>query len=225
MLARPMSPVPAAMLAGSSVAFVALALLVAAGATRALDLATTIALQSYANGLFDLVANLNTLIGQPVVSAAAALALAAYLWRRERGLVWAAPLLIALTVVVGTGVKLFLEHPGPPEEFVRAWWNPVNVKIATPSAFPSGHVARVTFLAVLAAATWPGTSVRWLAGAVVVVTFLARIYIGDHWLSDAAGGLALGVGAGSLASAWADRSAGTGQRIDPPPARPHEARS
>lgn len=176
MLARLMAPLLAAMLAGSSVAFVALALLVAAGATRALDLASTVTLQSFANDLFDLIANLNTLIGQPTVTTVAALALAAYLWRRERGLAWIAPLLIALTVVVGTGMKFFLEHPGPGPEFVA-------------------------------------------------ITFLARIYIGDHWLSDAAGGLALGVGAGSLASAWADRSAGTGQRIDPPPPRPHKARS
>lgn len=46
---------------------------------------------------------------------------------------------------------------------------------------------------------------RWLAGTIVAVTFLARIYIGDHWLSDAAGGLALGIAIGAAAALWLRR--------------------
>ena len=48
--------------------------------------------------------------------------------------------------------------------------------------------------------------------AFVAYTFWARVYIGDHWLSDVVGGLALGIATGCAAIAWIVRCRAT---VDP----------
>jgi membrane-associated phospholipid phosphatase len=101
-------------------------------------------------------------------------------------------------------LKVALDHPSPPEAFSRAFWNPLGVTIATPSSFPSGHVARVTYLAIIAAELVRARSVRIALAVLVAYTFWARIYIGNHWVSDAIGGLALGIAAGCAAAMWID---------------------
>lgn len=192
-------------LAGSSLALAALTVLVGAGGTRAPDLDITVALQRVASPALDWLANLNTLIGQPPVSLALAAILALALWRRERGLAWTAAAFLLVPIVVGTLLKLAIVHPSPPEEFVRAFWNPLGVRVPTAGGFPSGHVARVTFLALLAGGIWRPSPVRMALGAVVLWTLWARVYIGDHWASDALGGLALGTFSGCVALLWLRR--------------------
>ena len=67
-------------------------------------------------------------------------------------------------------------------------------------AFPSGHTLQVTtsygFLAVLVA-TGIRTQLRWipylLAGLLIALMAMSRVYLGLHWLSDVAGGITLGV--------------------------------
>ena len=175
-----------------------------AGATRALDLEITVVLQRAASSALDWAANLNTLIGQAPVSVALAAILALALWRREPGLAWAAAAFLAV-LVAGLVLKLAIVHPPPPEEFVRAFWDPLGIHFPTPGGFPSGHVARLTFLALLAGGVWRAPFARLALGAVVAWTLWARVYIGDHWASDALGGLALGVASGCAALLWLRR--------------------
>lgn len=186
-------------------AFVVVAALIASGATRAVDLATTIALQSVASFPLDLLANADTLLGQATLTAAAALFLSLFVWRREGGLAWLAPLLLFASAAAELAFKVVLQHPGPPEEFVRSWGNPLGVRISTPSSFPSGHAARAAFFAFVLWDLVPGP---WRAGlvALVAVTVWARVYIGDHWLSDVVGGAALGALFGALALLWLRRA-------------------
>lgn len=188
--------------ASAALALAALTALVGAGQTRSADLELTVALQRAASPALDWLANLNTLIGQPPVSLALAALLALALWRREPGLAWAAAAFLAIPVIVGLLLKLAIFHPPPPEEFVRAFWDPLGVRVPTPGGFPSGHVARVTFLALLAGGLWRASLPRLALGAVVAWTLWARVYIGDHWASDALGGLALGVASGCAARLW-----------------------
>lgn len=181
--------------------FLALAAVVALGGTTAIDLATIRLFQSVASGPLDLIANAHTVIGQLVVTLAAAAILAVVIWRVHGGYAWLAPALILATSGVELVFKLAIRHLGPPEEFIRASHNVLGIK-GPPDAFPSGHVARITFLAVLIVALLPGRISAVLAVTLVVATVFLRVYIGDHWISDALAGAALGAGAGAVAVAW-----------------------
>lgn len=180
-------------------------LLVGLGATRGIDLAFTQLLQSVASGPLDLLANANTVFGQASITTALAAVLALVAWRREPRWAWLAAGLFVVAAGAGVALKLVLVHPPPPIEYVRASWNPLGVAISTPSGFPSGHIARVTFLAIFAIGLVRSTPVRIAFIAFIAYTFWARIYIGDHWVSDAIGGLALGTVTGSAALRWLAR--------------------
>ncbi len=194
--------IPALAIVASLAVLAGVAIAVAARATVSLDLVTTIALQSVASYPLDLLANANTLVGQAVVTAALGAALALVAWRRDAPWAWLAVGLLALPAFGALALKLALVHPSPPHEFIRAWGNPLGVRVETAGGFPSGHIARVTFLAILAAGLFPSALARVALGLLVAYTFWARIYIGDHWLSDALGGLALGIASGCLALGW-----------------------
>jgi len=188
--------------ASAALALAAFTVLVGAGATRQSDLEVTVALQRAATPALDWLANLNTLIGQAPVSVALAAILALALWRREPGFAWTAAAFLAVPAVAGLVLKLAIVHPPPPEELVRALWNPLGVRFPTAGGFPIGHVARVTFLALLAGGIWRASLGRAALAAVVLWTLWSRVYIGDHWASDALGGLALGVASGCAALLW-----------------------
>ena len=182
--------------------------------TPGLDRAVTIALQSVASLPLDLVASADTFIGQSSVTLVVALVIAAVLWRRERGGAWLAAGFLALVVVGEVAFKFTLDHPSPPQIFVRSLWNPLGVHVSSPSSFPSGHVARVTFLAILLSGVTGSRLVRALAVIVVGWTLWARVYIGDHWVSDVFGALALGAAAGFAALAWLARCRAQRRRVD-----------
>lgn len=177
-------------------------MLVSRGATREIDVAFTQALQSVASQPLDLIANVNTVIGQASITAALAALLGFAAWRRGPRRSWLAIGLFVVVVGAGVAAKLLLVHPSPPPEYVRAWWNPLGVEISTPSSFPSGHISRVTFLALFAIGLARSTAIRVGLLLLIILTFWARVYIGDHWLSDAIGGLALGIATGCAALWW-----------------------
>ena len=178
-------------------------------ATHGIDVAFTQALQSVASAPLDLVANLNTLFGQASVTTALAALLAVVLWRRDARWAWLAAGLFIIAAGAEVALKLTLVHPPPLPEYTRAWWDPLGVQLSTPSGFPSGHIARVTFFAFFAAGLARSSRATAALLAFVAYTFWARVYIGDHWLSDAIGGLALGVATGCAAAAWIVRCRAT----------------
>ena len=186
--------------------------LVALRATVGLDLRATQALQSVASPAIDVLANANTLVGQATVTSGLAALLAYLTWRREPRPAWLAAGLFVAVGAVGLGLKVALTHPPPPDDLIRSFWDPLGVRISTPSGFPSGHIARVTFLAILAAALFRARIARIALAVLIGYTFWARIYIGDHWLSDAIGGLALGGAAGFAALGWIGRCRSRGVR-------------
>lgn len=190
----------------SAAVFIALAALVALGATREIDLATTHAFQTLASYPLDLFVNWHTLLGQLAITLPAAAVLAVVAWRRHGGWAWLAPIAILATGPIELVFKFGLVHPGPPEELTREFFNPLGVRVEAPSSFPSGHMARLTFLAVILAGMLP-SRLAWIGAATFVgLSLFARVYIGDHWLSDAVGGLALGAGIAATATAWVRRT-------------------
>ena len=196
----------------SALLLAALAVLVVAGATREIDLAGIRAAQSVASQPLDLVANGHTAIGQVIPTVLAALVLAAVAWWRGRGaasegvlwrrLAWLAPLLILVTGAIELALKQTTGHAPPGDEYIRAFMNPLGIRVHTPSAFPSGHVTRLTFLALMACAMFPSAWLRVAATILVAASLFLRVYIGDHWPSDVIGGLLLGIAVGGVAVAW-----------------------
>jgi len=96
-------------------------------------------------------------------------------------------LFIVATIALETVLKIAIPHAPPPEDRSRTLELLPHVHVAFVSSFPSGHVARLTFLA---------TIVRrvptWLRVLAVLLMIVSRLYLGEHWLSDCLGGLALG---------------------------------
>lgn len=104
---------------------------------------------------------------------------------------WVLVVGFTLIVVLGPEIKGLTDRPRPPDPLVSSGG----------SAFPSGHAAQATlytWLAVtLAFRVVPGITRRSLvisAGVLLTVLIgLSRVYLRVHWLSDVAGGWALGI--------------------------------
>ena len=169
---------------------------VALGLTRAVDLALTRAIQVPASYPLDVAANAHTYLGLVPVTVTIALTAAVLLWVRGRRALGIAALFLLATGPIELALKLGLDHPGPPDEFDRAFFY-LGPGFSTPSSFPSGHATRITFLCALLAMTVPTPARRSLAAIAVALTLLARVYIGDHWSSDVLGGAALGIACAS----------------------------
>ena len=196
------APLPGAWLTGaiaSGAVLLAATLLVVARATRDLDLRITIAAQGFASPALDAAVNAHTILGQAAVAVAIAAGLA-LVARQRRLAAWPAPLLILLTGPAELALKYALDHPDPPDAFSRSWTAALSIPLDTPSGFPSGHVARITFLLLTAWALFPSRASAAAAGAFFAFTLFARVYIGDHWASDVLGGAALGALTGCLAA-------------------------
>lgn len=184
--------------------FAALGVLVMLGATRAGDLGWMRAFQSIASYPLDVLANAHTVVGQLAITLPLSVAMALVARRRLGGYAWLGPLFILATGGIELVFKNVAAHPGPPREFIRAFGNPLGIprELHPAFSFPSGHVTRIAFLAVIVAALWPRTWVWSAAAGFVALSVFLRVYIGDHWISDALAGLALGSGVGALAVGW-----------------------
>jgi membrane-associated phospholipid phosphatase len=143
-------------------------------------------MQSFRSPALDLFGSIIGLFGEVEFSVGLALGLAvarARLSVRD-GLV---PLFIVALIAIEAGLKLAIPHAAPPPERSRTVELLPHVQVAFASSFPSGHVARVTFLAGIVR----GIPV-WLRVLAVLLMIASRLYLGEHWLSDCLGGLAVG---------------------------------
>lgn len=119
---------------------------------------------------------------------------------RRRGLRAFIPLaiLVAATAIEAL-LKTMLDHPGPPEALSRGVPLPDWLRFLSPhfaNAFPSGHALRATFLLGLAVGGRRAVVVG--AATFAVAIWISRLYAGEHWPSDVAGGIALGVAASGV---------------------------
>lgn len=116
-----------------------------------------------------------------------------------RGLRWEAlTTLLALAIVpIGLAIKLAVARPRPTSDLVRV------LSSISESSFPSGHVLMYTglfgivlfLLYTLAPRAWWRTLGIVVAGALIALIGVSRIYLGMHWFSDV-------LGAYLLASLW-----------------------
>lgn len=116
------------------------------------------------------------------------------------GLWWGLPriiLAIGLVVVIGGNMKERIGRPRPPADLA--------VSYLSGPGMPSSHayMTSVVVTAVLLTPWWTSTRLHRLAIVVgvagCVLTGVAMIYLGGHWLSDVLVGWVLGAGAAVLA--------------------------
>jgi membrane-associated phospholipid phosphatase len=123
------------------------------------------------------------------------IAVALRFWLPSR---WRGALFIALTAfsaaLISWLIKLMVNRPRPDGELVQVMAGAFSTN------FPSMHLACATviggFLFYLAPRLFKSTTAVWLLRALLIVlillTGLARLYLGTHWLSDVVGGIFLG---------------------------------
>jgi len=165
---------------------VVLGALVAVGALRQLDQAVFDVFASVNNVAVDLVSSVFAILGRAEVSGGLALGLAVARWRRGSADAWV-PLLVMVVTLIEVATKTVVPQAPPPPELSRSDELVPYVHITFAGAFPSGHVARTTFLSGIARIP------TWLAALAVALMMVSRVYLGDHWISDVVGGLLLGV--------------------------------
>ena len=169
----------------------AIALAYRAGLTRELDHATFALFATIDDTTLDAIAEADDGLARVIPTFGAALAMAFILaWKGPRW-AWVVPLFIGFTAIVEFFAKLGFSRGLHLGELLAAAREFVGLRFHTGGSFPSGHVARSAFLATVALRIFPS----WVALPLVAfaaLTFVARLYIEAHRLSDVLGGVALG---------------------------------
>jgi undecaprenyl-diphosphatase len=181
------------------VVYLSLCLLLAGHMMRPLDRKITVAFQAGANRTLDYISLAFTFLGCIEVTTLVVLALCGWLWKHAQ---IHAALVLLLLFVIGNAVEIAfkqrLEARPPDLEFIRHVFGIPLIVIRTRYSFPSGHLWRTSFLALTLGSFLHNKLYKLplfipLAFILYILGMLyTRVYLGEHWFSDAIGGMALG---------------------------------
>jgi len=167
------------------------------GSLRFSDRVLLLIAQAPVSDLLDRVMLLVSLLGSVEVTGVMVLLLV-LLVRAEKPLGWQrwVPLgVFVLLTSIEVAAKFVVHQPVPPLEFVRVRQK-LGLGMETPFSFPSGHMTRVTMIFGLVALRLVRRSGRqawlWVCVAAVWIIGYSRVYLGEHWPADVAGGILLG---------------------------------
>ena len=163
-----------------------------------IDLAATRAVQGIHSDAFDLVMRLVAAPGYPPQVYGLVALMLVILWAFK--LRWEAVSEVFAVIgigVVGLIVKILVDRPRPTEDLVKVMTTLDGGKQSFPAGHVESYVAILGFLWYLSYTLLPKSSISRLIemlvyGLMIVLIGVSRVYVGEHWLSDVAGGYLLG---------------------------------
>jgi undecaprenyl-diphosphatase len=203
--------------------FVLFSAVVASGALQALDLDGILALQVVSSDALVLLGSLLSAAGAVEIEFPLIALGVAWLWWRGRRRAALALALVFAVALVAAGGKHLIDQPGVPPDLHRGLVkNLPSAEIPTRGVYPSGHVARWTYLGGLAllalARARPSLARSALAALIalsIVLMALTRPYLGEHWPTDAVGGILVAAAALVLVAPFLRAPAPAAERPSP----------
>lgn len=171
-----------------------------------LDFDVTVRLQDHVPQGFDPLLEIASFLADFEIVIVFLVILVLVLLARQRFFSLLIPPIFLVAHLVEVYGKVFINHPGPPVNFLRDETIKFFPKwhVLSESSYPSGHSLRSVFLAILVGSIILRSSFSNITkGILLILVFsfpflviVSRVTLGQHWASDVVGGSLLGASFG-----------------------------